>query len=228
MILYDFNSVYCWNFVLFSKFPTSGETPLNNGVSAVAIKNAISLLLGSYSSKRWLENQPGPELNFGRCFQKKAVHKRHWIEKGQASNNCQTILTDGCKKMWPWGNGGRHLLWSQSRSITKPTRVWKIIYPNYWFIKNLTEITLVETTLASDHNSTALTHFTTRKAVRSLETAKQSIILQNFTHCSFRNLFLTANKTCQHFWIQVGKFYYCFSSFAELKFTQSMKQIHHM
>ena len=58
-------------FVLFSEFPTSGETPLNNGVSAVAIKNAISLLLGSYSSKRWLENQPGPELNFGRCFQKK-------------------------------------------------------------------------------------------------------------------------------------------------------------
>ena len=90
----------------------------------------------------------------------------------------------------------------------------KFIYPNYWFIKNLTEITLVETTLASDHNSTALTHFTTRKAVRSLETAKQSIILQNFTYCSFRNLFLTANKTCQHFWIQVGKFYYCFSSFA--------------
>ena len=30
----------------------------------------------------------------------------------------------------------------------------KCIYPHYWFIKNLTEITLVETTLASDHNST--------------------------------------------------------------------------
>ena len=30
----------------------------------------------------------------------------------------------------------------------------KIINIHYWFIKNLTEITLVETTLASDHNST--------------------------------------------------------------------------
>ena len=30
----------------------------------------------------------------------------------------------------------------------------KFIYTHYWFITNLTEITLVETTLASDHNST--------------------------------------------------------------------------
>ena len=51
----------------------------------------------------------------------------------------------------------------------------KFIYTHYWFITNLTEITLVETTLASDHNSTALTHFTTRKAVRSLETVSKAV-----------------------------------------------------
>ena len=82
-------------FVLFSEFPTSGETPLNNGVSAVAIKNAISLLLGSYSSKRWLENQPGPELNFGRCFQKRPSIK----DIGLRKNRSQIIV----KQYWLMG-----------------------------------------------------------------------------------------------------------------------------